>query len=163
MSHIETERLLLKRMTEWDLESLASLFADPEVMHFSLRGPCSIEETKEVMEIILENERKYGLGACSVILKETGQWIGFCALWRGGDKIDFGYRFLKESWGRGYATEAIKPFLKYVSALFPEVEVYAYITPENKASLRIAEKVGMRFLKKDFYHDIPVLIYVCEG
>ena len=159
----ETKRTLLKKISQDDLKPLAQLFADPAVMEFSLKGPFSFERSQEILKTMIDNNEKYGFGACAVIHKETGKWMGFCGLWwdeeDGELKNDFGYRFFKEFWGQGYATESVTACLQYISKLFPNLTINSYIEPKNTISLRVAKKTGMHFLKEDEYYGVHVHVY----
>ncbi|MBT3394557.1 MAG: GNAT family N-acetyltransferase [Waddliaceae bacterium] len=162
----ETERLLLRKISQGDLESMAKLFADPVVMKYSLKGIYSLERSKEILKTMIENDEKYGFAACSVIMKKTGEWMGFCGLWweeeDGELKTDFGYRFFSEFWGKGYATESVKECLKYISEKLPGVVINSYIEPTNKESVRVAEKTGMTFVKEVVYYNLPTHLYIFE-
>ncbi len=159
----ETERMFLRKISPDDLEPLARLIVDPEVMEYSLEGPLPCKRSKEIIETMIDNDKKYGFGACAVINKTTGAWMGFCSLWLkkedGKLKTDFGYRFFKEFWGQGYATESVSACLQYITKRFPYLVINSYIEPDNKGSLRVAEKVGMIFVKEGVYHNLPVYVY----
>ncbi|MFW9879172.1 MAG: GNAT family N-acetyltransferase, partial [Candidatus Thorarchaeota archaeon] len=117
-------------------------------------------EIEKLFKKTLENQKKYGFGACAVICKKTKKWLGFCGLWREfGDKLDFGYRFFKKFWGQGYATEAVSFCLDYLREKYPNENIYACISPKNLASVRVAEKSGMKFIKEDIYKGLKVLKY----
>ena len=89
--------------------------------------------------------------------------MGFCGLWweeENGDlQTDFGYRFFSEFWGKGYATESVKACLNYISKHLPNVVIHSYIEQTNQASLRVAEKTGMQFVKEVVYHNTQALLY----
>ena len=159
----ETDRLLLRRISQEDLDPLSKLFADPEVMKHSLEGPFSFERSKEILQTMLDNDKKHGFGACVVINKEMNRWMGFCGLWweerNGKWNTDFGYRFFPGFWGKGYATESVKACLAYITKKLPDVSIYAYIELVNKASIQVAEKAGMTFVEESLYHDLPVRVY----
>ena len=132
-------------------------------MKFSLNGIYSEEKIKQIFETMIKNDKKYGFGAYAVLDKQTGEWMGFCGLWweqeAGELKTDFGYRFFKKFWGKGFATESVKACLKYIAKNLPDVVVNSYIEPTNKASLRVAEKTGMTFVEQSVYHNVPVFVY----
>jgi len=159
----ETERLILRRIIREDLEYLERLFTDPEVMRFSLNGPVHKEKVQEIVEMMLKNEEEYGFDACAIINKESGAWMGFCGL-----KIstkenrlegDFAYRLLKEYWGQGFATEAVKACLDHIFKIFGNIVIKVYVQKENIPSIRVAEKAGMSYGGEATYHGIPVLVY----
>jgi RimJ/RimL family protein N-acetyltransferase len=63
------------------------------------------------------------------------------------DEIEIGWRFKKEYWGKGYATEASKVILDHALNMEASKKVVADILPENIASIRVAEKIGLRYIE----------------
>ena len=146
---IKTQRLVLRPFCEEDLIYLKELLKDIDVMKFSINGPYDEKKTKGFIDSSIENQKEYGFGAMAVFLKNTDEWIGFCAIFREKEKIqDFGFRFFKEYWGKGYATEAVSECCSYLKKNFPDEKIYCYIDPENKSSIRVAEKSNMTCLGK---------------
>ncbi|KAM5343038.1 hypothetical protein ACJ41O_014004 [Fusarium nematophilum] len=162
----QTERLMMRPMTENDLEALQALRAQPEVMMWSIQGRPdeSIEETKKSLALRLppQDVERYDWAIC---LAETGEMIGIGGngMWKGEQGWPvLGYMFLKEAWGKGYATEFLKGFLPVWWALPREeveievdrstvrgdaevkVECISAITvEENKASQNVMRKSGL--------------------
>lgn len=161
---IETERLKLISLSIEDLPMLKKLLKDPEIMYFSTKGTLNDEEIEKFLKEILENQKKFGFGACSVINKKTKEWLGFCRLWLEKDKdnnkvLELGYRFFKKYWNKGYATEAVRVLVDYLKKKFPNEKMFVYISLKNKASIRMAEKVGMKFIGNTIYHGVKVNKY----
>jgi RimJ/RimL family protein N-acetyltransferase len=69
------------------------------------------------------------------------------------DEIDIGYRFLPEYWGSGFATEAAHAVLTYGFDHYKIEKIIAIAVKENKASIRVMEKIGMEFVKFAPYED----------
>ena len=64
--------------------------------------------------------------------------------------------------GKGLATEAAMAVRDYAAGI--EInEFIAFVDPENKPSIKVAEKIGMRFLRNDTYKGIPVVLYKYEN
>lgn len=166
---LETKRVCLKHISDCDFQPLSQLFAEPEAMKSPLRcflkGPFSFERSKKILQMMMDNKKKYGFGACSVIHKETSQWMGFCALWREEKtlKTDFSYRFFPQFWGQGYATESARACLGYILEKSGDIVINSYIEATNKASIRVAEKIGMEFIKNTTCHNLPVCLYSVEN
>jgi [ribosomal protein S5]-alanine N-acetyltransferase len=162
----ETERVLLCRISDEDLEPLSRLLSDADVMEYSSLGPRSSEKAFDILEDMVVQQEKYGIGICSVINKETQEWMGFCGIFwkedKGVVKTDLAYRLFKEFWGQGYASECVKVFLLTMTQQFPDVVVEAYVEPRHIASQRVAEKAGMKRIKKTEYHELPVYLYRME-
>lgn len=146
---IETERLILRRWREEDLEPFSLMNSDVRVMEYFPKL-LSQEETKAFIERIsrhMDNHR-YGLFACE--LKETGKFIGYVGLAIPNIETEFtpcveiGWRLAFDYWGNGYATEGAKAVLKFG---FEEVglnEILSWTVPANMRSRRIMEKIGMK-------------------
>lgn len=149
----ETKRLFLRKFTPEDLALIYELNANWEVVKYTGNQSFkSLEEAKEVLEnvIIKGQYEKYGMGRWAVIVKETGEFIGWCGI-RPNDniaEIDLGYRYFQHSWGKGYATEAAFATLQYGFEVLNLPLIIGQAMDENIASRRVLEKVGMRFVKK---------------
>lgn len=149
----ETERLLLRKFTSDDLSRFYDLNADWEVVKYTGNQPfASMGEAWEVLEIVIIKGQyeKYGMGRWAVIVKETGEFIGWCGIRpnENVEEIDLGYRYFQNSWGKGYATEAALATLKYGFEVLNIPRIIGQAVEENIASIRVLEKVGMKFIKK---------------
>lgn len=92
---------------------------------------------------------KHGLGLRLVVLKGTGESIGICGLIKRKTlkDVDIGYAFLPKFWSKGYAVEsalAVKQFAQDVIGL---KRIVGITDPENLGSIRVLEKIGMKFEK----------------
>jgi RimJ/RimL family protein N-acetyltransferase len=159
---IETERLILREFRDEDIEFLAALMADPEVMRFSLRGPITDrEKVKGFLQKIIDRYPDYGLYVAQ--LKGGNQPIGFVGLANqvidGEDKVELGYRFFPAYWGKGYAQEGAKAVCQYSFEHFQIKELICIIEPTNVRSIALAKKIGMVYSHETLYYDIPVHIF----
>ncbi len=150
---LETERLLLRHFIPDDLESLFALYRNPEVRRYFPEGTLTIEETREELEWHQNGHPQHPeLGLWATIHKESGQFIGRCGLlpWQidGVDEIEIAYLIDKACWGLGYATEAAQGILDYAYATLGLSRLVCLIDEENTPSIRVAEKIGMRFEKE---------------
>ena len=159
----ETERLILRHFCESDIDSLAKIRADPEVMKFSLSGPYSLEQTQKLVEHILSSYKSNGLGLWAAVHKADGKLIGYCGHFvqeiDGQREIELAYRFAKEYWGKGLATEAAKATCEYAFRQLGLNRLISIIEAENIASIRVAEKCGMTYEKDAVFHGQTVRIY----
>jgi RimJ/RimL family protein N-acetyltransferase len=112
---LETERLVLRRFTEADVDNLFDLDGDPDVMRFLSAGnstPREVIENEILPRFLQSYERFAGFGYWAAIEKSGGQflgWFGFVP--REGsrpDDVALGYRLRKSAWGKGYATEGAR-------------------------------------------------------
>ena len=83
-----------------------------------------------------------------VELRSTGEVIGITGLTHleDGPEIEVGYRFLRRCWGYGYATEAAKASLAFGLGELGLERIVAVTRPDNRASRRVLEKCGLRFV-----------------
>lgn len=147
---IETERLLLREITLDDKEELFKLHSDPKVQKYTGEPVVeSIEEIEKAINTRISNYKKYGFGRWATILKSGMQFVGWAGLayLPEFDEIDLGYRFLPQYWGSGLATEAADAILTYGFDQLELKKIIAIAMKENKASIRVMEKVGMEFDK----------------
>lgn len=143
---IETPRLYLR---EWIIEDAEHFFAlnnDPEVIRFTGDPPFeSIEATREFVRNYDAFEKE-GMGRWVCILKETGENIGWCGLRLKPEGVDLGYRFFRKYWNKGFATEAGRACLEYGFNELGLDKIVANAMIENKASSRVMQKLGMRYV-----------------
>ena len=147
---IETERLLLREITPDDKEEMFRLHSNPEVQKYTGEPPFeSLEEMEEAIRARTNNYKKYGYGRWATFLKDGIQFVGWAGLAYLPElnEIDLGYRFLPEYWGLGIATEASEAILEYGFNVLGLERIIAIAMKENKASIRVMEKVGMEFDK----------------
>ncbi len=160
----ETERLLHRAFTVADAEAFLALNGDPEVMRLTGEPPLrSLEEARAAILGYPDfDERGYGRWAC--VLKETGRIVGFCGLKYLSelDAVDLGYRFLPDHWGRGLATEAGRASLGFGFEVLGLDRIIALVLPENLASIRVLEKLGMRPEGEIRYDGLAALRYAIE-
>jgi RimJ/RimL family protein N-acetyltransferase len=147
---IETEKLLLRRWLEEDLEPYARLCADPEVMRFIGNGSTlNREQSGEQVSRFVRHWDERGFGLWALEEKESGAFIGFAGLsyqedWPEGEhKTEVGWRLDRAFWGRGLATEAAKASVTYGLEALGLERIISIIQPGNTASRRVAEKAGL--------------------
>lgn len=145
----KTERLTLRRFRETDDKALACVFTDPKVMRFG-DGNKSDQWIQDWIEGCLGDYQERGWGPFAVIENASGDLIGYCGLFyvpdvNGRPEIELGYRFARESWGQGYATEAVLAVRDLAFHSLNLTRLIAMIDPDNAASIRVAEKAGMRY------------------
>lgn len=156
----ETERLILRKLTEDDLDSVAAMRADSEVMRY-IREPQKRAEALNWINLVSSRWQGEKFGFCSVNLKSTDQFIGWCGLWQLKEtgEIEVGYALFKEFWGRGFAVEASEPFLEYGFTELNLPKIVACANPNNQGSRRVMEKLGMTFDHIGFYYGRDLVHY----
>jgi RimJ/RimL family protein N-acetyltransferase len=143
---LETERLLVRPFEpERDAEPLFELWGDEEAMRFVRPASASVEEVRERLEQILEWNRS-GWGLWALDEREGARLAGTVGLFplaREGPEIELAYHVVPSLWGRGYATEAGAALLEAAWRETDLDHVVAIAFPENRASIRVMEKLGM--------------------
>ena len=164
---IETERLVLREITLDDTEEMFQLYTHADVLKYTGEAPLtSIEEMVRAIDIRIRNYQKYGYGRWATFLKQEKKFIGWAGLayLPEFDEVDLGYRFFPHYWGMGFATEASRAILNYGFEQLKLPRIIAIAMKENKASIRVMEKVGMEFYKYAPYEigSEEVLWYRCD-
>lgn len=147
-----TDRLLLRRFTEADLDVLAELDGDPEVRRYLADGkPLSRDVVRrEVLPAILARYTDHpGFGCWAV--QAGPEFLGWVELLpEGPGEASIGWRFRRAAWGHGYATEAARVV---VDRAFTELgirRVTATTMTVNTASRRVMERLGMTYVRTFF-------------
>ena len=158
----ETERLILREIVPSDIDAMFALDADPEVHKYLLdsKPVKNKEDSKKVIEFIRQQYTERGIGRWAVILKETGEFLGWSGLKLniGEEELngythfyDIGYRFIKNHWGKGYATESSKAALQYAFANLKLKTIYGITEIENQASHNVLLKIGLKHIENFQY------------
>ncbi len=161
---METKRLLLRHLELPDLDDLFALTGDPEMQRYIPEGALTYAETKDLLEWYLNGHPKHPeLGLWATIHKETNQFIGRCGLlpWviDGRSEVEVAYMIAKTHWGRGLGTEAAQAILNYGFEKLELTRLICLIDHGNLASIKVAEKIGMRFEKEGRDENGPFLLY----
>jgi RimJ/RimL family protein N-acetyltransferase len=145
---LRTLRLRLEPVQDSHFEGLRALHSDPAAMRF-LGGPKTDDEVRAWISAAQGHWARVGFNWWSVIEQGNEELLGAVSTQHiENDEtkpIEIGWRFRSEHWGKGYATEAGRAMLRFA---FDEVgvrEVYAVAKPENQASLRVMERLDMRY------------------
>ena len=149
---LETERTYLREFSPDDAKAVLALSGNPQVTRYT--GDADMVKTLEDAEgvirtIWLREYKEYGHGRWAVVDKSSSVVIGFC-----GFKYipqvqmpDIGYRFLPEYWGKGLASETALACIHFADVNLHIPKYFADVMPDNHASVRVIEKLGMKFSK----------------
>jgi ribosomal-protein-alanine N-acetyltransferase len=164
---IETERLLMRELMPEDEQIMFELESDLDVQRFVHKNPLkTMQECRKVISMLRAQYSTSGTARLAVIEKESGMFIGLCGLKLERDTInghmgfyDLGYRFLKDYWGKGYATEAAKATVAYGFGTmgFKCINGMAYIG--NTASHIVLQKAGLSYVETFEYEGEPTKWY----
>jgi RimJ/RimL family protein N-acetyltransferase len=148
----ETPRLTLRPRTMADLEDCLAMDRDPEVTRH-VAGPWADPAAhRRFVEARITAAYPEGMGYWTVRGRAAGApflgWVLLIPLDGEGPEIEIGWRFNRSAWGQGYATEAAAPVLAHARDTLG-ITVVADIHPDNAASMRVAEKIGLRRIGAD--------------
>jgi RimJ/RimL family protein N-acetyltransferase len=154
---IETERTLIRPFTEADYQAVFDFGSDKEVQKYTGdKLLASVEQAKEIIKNVwFADYKKYGYGRWAVVYKKDKKVIGFAGLkyLPEFDKTDIGFRFLPQYWGKGIATEVSLPIIKYGFEKLGLKEIIGIADPANKGSVKVLEKIGLKFYKSAIYDE----------
>ena len=150
MKILETERLILRHLTTDDAEFILELLNDPSfIRNIGDRNVRTIEDAcSYILNGPVTSYAKNGFGLYLVLLKETKEPMGMCGLIKrdGLEDVDIGYAFLPKFWLKGYAVEAARTAKEQARSLGLK-RLVAITDPANEGSIRVLEKLGLRFEK----------------
>ncbi len=160
---LETERLIMRPLSESDVNDIFAMRSDEEIMRF-IREPQGRSESFDWIKLVSARWQKDKLGFCAVIEKDTDKFLGWCGIWRLKEtgEIEIGYAIDKAHWGKGFATEAAERFMQYAFEELNAGKLVAVARPENNASRRVMEKLGMNFVKIATFYEQSLVQYAIE-
>jgi RimJ/RimL family protein N-acetyltransferase len=158
---LETERLILRMWRNADFEEYAELCADPEVMRFLGGKVFDRTEAWRQMASMIGHWYLRGYGIWAVEEKDSGRLAGRigCINPEGWPGFEVGWTLKREFWGKGYATEAGRRALEYGFNELDKPHIISLIHPENRASIRVAERLGETLEGNARVFETDVLVY----
>ncbi|MDQ5856955.1 MAG: GNAT family N-acetyltransferase [Acidobacteriota bacterium] len=147
---LETERLILRRLTGEDAAFMLGLLNEPSWLRFiGDRGVRTLEEARSyIARGPVDMYARLGFGLYATTLKEDDSApIGICGLVKrdGLEDVDVGFAFLPEFWGKGYACEAASAVMAYAKSVVGLKRIVAITAVDNESAARLLEKIGLRF------------------
>ncbi len=147
IKNIETERTIMRKFTIDDAEACYALNLDLEVLKYT--GDVPFESLQMAADFLASYDQyeKYGVGRLAVIEKATQKFIGFCGLKYCPEKeeYDIGYRFLRDRWNKGFATETASECLSFGFNELGIETIVGRAMKDNIASIHVLKKIGMTF------------------
>ncbi len=149
--YLETERLVLRRFGPSDVDLLANLDSDPEVMRFLTGQPTPPEEVESVVlpAILRLYDEHPGQGTFAAEQKSDGAFIGWFGLQPTAAPmtVDVGYRLNRTAWGKGYATEGTKALIDKAFGELGVQTIVADTMAVNHRSRAVMRRSGLRFVR----------------
>ena len=145
---LETERLRLRPLRTSDIDDYAALNADPEVLRYLGGGPEPWDRGRSWrhMAFLMGHWQLGGAGMWAVEHRGTGAFVGMVgfAAPEGWPGFELAWSLARRCWGHGYATEGALAALAYAFTTLEKDRIISLIHPENRASIRVAERIGER-------------------
>ena len=153
--NLETERLILDTWQMSDWTAFRPIPTDPEVMRYITGGvPWADDRIRTFVDHQVKLYAERGFCRWKLLVKGTGELIGFCGVgfWRDEPDPEIGWWLARRHWGRGLATEAAQAALRDAFDRVRLERIISIARPENAASIRIMEKLGLK-LECEFEDD----------
>ncbi|RAJ05137.1 RimJ/RimL family protein N-acetyltransferase [Chitinophaga skermanii] len=151
MQTIETPRLTLRYLTPSDADFIFALLnMEDWKKYIGDRKIHTVDHARAYIQTTyMPHYDQNGFGNFGVELKETGQLIGTCGIFKrdGLDHVDVGFAFLPGYAGKGYAFEAASQLLDVAKNTYNITTVQGITVPYNKRSIALLERLGLQFVK----------------
>lgn len=159
---ITTDRLLLTPFAPEHREGLFEMNSNPEVMRY-LSDPQTQEQVDEMIAKVQARWGKYGFAWWTVLLRDTDTVIGAACLQHLAhieeNPLEIGWRLIPDYHGKGYATEAGQAAMDFGFNTVGVDYVCAVADPENTASTKVMERLGMTYAGIQTHYDVPCATY----
>jgi ribosomal-protein-alanine N-acetyltransferase len=145
---LRTDRLVLREFVKTDFDAVFAYSSDPKVTRYLFFGPRDEESTAEYLEELLASQIEQPRTRFELAVEEasSGRLIGACDLSLiEANAVDLGYMLGTPDWGKGYATEISLALLEAAFCELRAERVISTVDVNNGASIRVLEKIGMRW------------------
>ncbi|TFB23903.1 N-acetyltransferase [Filobacillus milosensis] len=146
---------MLKVFEPEDVNSAKSFWGDEEVMQYCL-GATPHELLSKTIDYYIKCHEEQGLSVYAVVEKESEQVIGAAGLNLGSstESVELIFHLNKDSWGKGYATEAATACVDIAKRHNSVEYIYASANPINTGSLKVLEKIGLKYQGMKWFDDV---------
>ncbi len=159
----ETERLVVRQYDAEEFENFFRLNGDADVVRYIRQVQVREEAIDSFQELLTDYQEQPGMGRWAVHLKSNGDFVGSFAIipipWA-KEKIQLGYAFPPENWGKGFATELTLKGLEHFYKHFTNQEIYGVTEIPNVASQKVLLKAGFVFHDAVTEKGIELYLYI---
>ncbi|PYG49781.1 MULTISPECIES: GNAT family N-acetyltransferase [Pantoea] len=161
---LETTRLRLEPFELAHFDGLRAMESDPEIMRYISNGVVKTpEETLTSIERVQSRWQQYGFSWWAMREKESGEIVGACCLQhlanQDGAPLEIGWRLNANYHGKGFATEAAQAIVKFAVEQVGVKYLVAVADPENAASQKVMQRLGMTYKAIEQHYDVPCVVY----
>ena len=158
----QTERLDVRPKTPGDAAALHAVYGDDEAMRFCGGSFGTLERTRDFVDSHVRHQAAYGFSMWALLERSSGSLVGDVGFLAYDDGVEIGWHLHRLVWGRGYATEAARACLAHGFDDLRFTRISAFAEAANTASLRVIEKLGMRFVRGGAGGAAPWIEYVID-
>jgi RimJ/RimL family protein N-acetyltransferase len=159
--NLKTNRLKLLEVNEQYFDLICSLLMDPEVMEY-FPAVLDKDKSEQWCKILYKDYQTDGAGWWTIFLKETNEFIGHAWIlarpMENQTEYLIGYMLHKQYWNKGYITEAARSIIDFGLHTLNLKRIVCLVRPENVSSIRVAEKLNLKYIKqveyKGFLHNM---------
>lgn len=162
---LETERLRLRPFVAEDLPEHGRLYADPDVTRYLAGGPylgaAARLRSERAVRRFVDHWQAHGFGVWAVRDRASDTFLGQCGLNTIDEtgEVEALWALARPAWGQGLATEAARAALGWAFDVAALPAVIAIAAPDNLASQRVMQKIGMRYARRARYFGLDVVRY----
>ena len=163
MGRLETDRLILSLYTDRDKGSFIELLTDPMVMRYVDHGPLSPNQAESLWQKLMHEFYPDGVETIwAVFAKDDGRYVGNASLQPRPERQqdwEVGYYLRPDEWGMGFATEIASRLINYGFEVAGLDQVFATVDKNNKVSIHVLEKCGLKLFRKEFSDQEVFFVY----
>ena len=145
---IAASRVVLRWISEDDIDGLYKVFSDPQVMRYWSSGPLANREAAAALQReIADSNEKESMFKWGLVLRESNSLIGTATLFNlnlDNGRAELGYAMGSAHWGKGYMNEALQALVSHAFEVMNLRRLEADVDPRNAASIRTLERLGFQ-------------------
>jgi len=159
-----TERLIFREWALDDLDAFQLICSDSRIMQYVGNGqPWTRQTSRQFIERAIAMSASTGFCQWPLIHADDSTLIGFCGIVNSDDGAEIGWRVAHDYWGQGLATEAARTVLRFSFVTLGFQRIIATVQAANLASIRVAEKLGMRMEKRVDHNGREVIVFAMRN
>lgn len=159
-----TKRLTFRDWELDDVDAFHAICSDPRVMeHVGDSQTWSREQAQQFIQRAIALSETTGFCQWPLIFRESSLLIGFCGFVNSDEGAEIGWRLAPDYWGQGLATEAARAVVRHGFETLGFQRIIATVQTENRASIRVVEKLGMTLERSFQRNGREVLVFSMEN